>query len=36
MVFFKGELLGGLDIVSEMVENGEFAQVVAEARSPMV
>ncbi|KAG0272917.1 Glutaredoxin 3 [Linnemannia exigua] len=34
MVFFKGELLGGLDIVSEMVENGEFAQVVAEAKSP--
>ncbi|KAF9945266.1 Glutaredoxin 3 [Mortierella alpina] len=34
MVFFKGELLGGLDIVTEMVENGEFAQVVAEAKSP--
>ncbi|KAF9116320.1 Glutaredoxin 3 [Mortierella sp. GBA39] len=34
MVFFKGELLGGLDIVSEMVENGEFAQVVAEAKVP--
>ncbi|KAF9580226.1 Glutaredoxin 3 [Lunasporangiospora selenospora] len=32
MVFFKGELLGGLDIVTEMVENGEFAQVVAEAK----
>ncbi|KAF9080453.1 Glutaredoxin 3 [Mortierella sp. GBA35] len=34
MVFFKGELLGGLDIVTEMVENGEFAQVVAEAKVP--
>lgn len=34
MVFFKGELLGGLDIVTEMVENGEFQQVVAEAKSP--
>ncbi|KAF9115486.1 Glutaredoxin 3 [Mortierella sp. AM989] len=34
MVFFKGELLGGLDIVTEMVENGEFSQVVAEAKSP--
>ncbi|KAF9916274.1 Glutaredoxin 3 [Linnemannia zychae] len=34
MVFFKGELLGGLDIVTEMVENGEFAQVVAAAKSP--
>ncbi|KAG0041707.1 Glutaredoxin 3 [Gryganskiella cystojenkinii] len=36
MVFFKGELLGGLDIVTEMVENGEFLQVVAEAKSPVV
>ncbi|KAF9172015.1 Glutaredoxin 3 [Mortierella sp. AD011] len=35
MVFFKGELLGGLDIITEMVENGEFAQVVAEAKSPV-
>ncbi|KAI7824639.1 thioredoxin-like protein [Gamsiella multidivaricata] len=35
MVFFKGELLGGLDIITEMVENGEFTQVVAEAKSPV-
>ncbi|KAI1290719.1 Glutaredoxin 3 [Mortierella claussenii] len=35
MVFFKGELLGGLDIITEMVENGEFAQVVAEAKFPV-
>ncbi|KAF8923016.1 thioredoxin-like protein [Dissophora ornata] len=34
MVFFKGELLGGLDIITEMVENGEFTQVVAEVKSP--
>ncbi|KAG0303046.1 Glutaredoxin 3 [Dissophora globulifera] len=32
MVFFKGELLGGLDIITEMVENGEFAQVSAEVK----
>ncbi|GJJ79204.1 monothiol glutaredoxin [Entomortierella parvispora] len=36
MVFFKGELLGGLDIITEMVENGEFSQVVAEAKLPAV
>ncbi|KAF8984496.1 Glutaredoxin 3 [Entomortierella lignicola] len=35
MVFFKGELLGGLDIITEMVENGEFSQVVAEVKSPV-
>ncbi|KAG0223378.1 Glutaredoxin 3 [Actinomortierella wolfii] len=34
MVFFKGELLGGLDIITEMIENGEFAQVVSEAKAP--
>ncbi|KAF9913796.1 Glutaredoxin 3 [Lobosporangium transversale] len=34
MVFFKGELLGGLDIITEMIDNGEFAQVVVEAKSP--
>ncbi|KAF9438707.1 Glutaredoxin 3 [Entomortierella beljakovae] len=34
MVFFKGELLGGLDIISEMVENGEFTQVVSEVKTP--
>ncbi|CAO3594532.1 unnamed protein product [Absidia cylindrospora] len=28
MLFFKGELLGGLDIVKEMVESGEFDQVL--------
>ncbi|KAF9975169.1 Glutaredoxin 3, partial [Modicella reniformis] len=33
MVFFKGELLGGLDIITEMVENGEFAQVVTQVNS---
>ena len=25
----KGELVGGLDIVKEMVENGEFRELVA-------
>ncbi|KAF9166487.1 Glutaredoxin 3 [Actinomortierella ambigua] len=34
MVFFKGELLGGLDILTEMIENGEFAQVVSEVKVP--
>ncbi|KAI8351412.1 hypothetical protein B0O80DRAFT_428062 [Mortierella sp. GBAus27b] len=33
MVFFKGELLGGLDVVTEMVENGEFSQVTTEVTS---
>ncbi|KAL1920529.1 uncharacterized protein VTP21DRAFT_906 [Calcarisporiella thermophila] len=28
MLFHKGELLGGLDIVKEMVENGEFEEVL--------
>ncbi|ORX51182.1 glutaredoxin [Hesseltinella vesiculosa] len=28
MLFYKGELLGGLDIVKEMVESGEFDQVL--------
>ncbi|OZJ03447.1 hypothetical protein BZG36_03178 [Bifiguratus adelaidae] len=28
MLFYKGELLGGLDIVKEMIESGEFDQVV--------
>ncbi|KAI8988448.1 thioredoxin-like protein [Mycotypha africana] len=28
MLFFKGELLGGLDIVKEMIESGEFDQVL--------
>lgn len=28
MLFYKGELLGGLDIVKEMIESGEFDQVL--------
>ncbi|KAG1471699.1 hypothetical protein G6F56_001971 [Rhizopus delemar] len=28
MLFYKGELLGGLDIVKEMIESGEFDQVI--------
>lgn len=28
MVFYKGELLGGLDIIKEMIETGDFDQVV--------
>ncbi|KAI8060082.1 thioredoxin-like protein [Gongronella butleri] len=28
MLFYKGELLGGLDIVKEMIETGEFDQVL--------
>ncbi|CAO3635731.1 unnamed protein product [Cunninghamella echinulata] len=28
MLFYKGELLGGLDIVKEMVQSGEFDQVL--------
>ncbi|KAI7867720.1 thioredoxin-like protein [Spinellus fusiger] len=28
MLFYKGELLGGLDIIKEMVESGEFNQVL--------
>ncbi|KAI9352312.1 glutaredoxin-3 [Zopfochytrium polystomum] len=32
-LYAKGELLGGLDIVKEMIENGEFAETIpAEAR----
>ncbi|CAO3674486.1 unnamed protein product [Umbelopsis vinacea] len=29
MLFYKGELLGGLDIVKEMIASGEFDQVVS-------
>lgn len=28
MLFYKGELLGGLDIVKEMIQSGEFDQVL--------
>ncbi|KAI8099204.1 thioredoxin-like protein [Halteromyces radiatus] len=28
MLFYKGELLGGLDIVKDMIESGEFDQVL--------
>ncbi|KAI9264747.1 thioredoxin-like protein [Sporodiniella umbellata] len=28
MLFYKGELLGGLDIIKEMIESGEFDQVI--------
>ncbi|OAD79737.1 hypothetical protein PHYBLDRAFT_139764 [Phycomyces blakesleeanus NRRL 1555(-)] len=28
MLFYKGELLGGLDIIKEMIESGEFDQVL--------
>ncbi|KAI9484021.1 MAG: thioredoxin-like protein [Benjaminiella poitrasii] len=28
MLFYKGELLGGLDIIKEMIETGEFDQVL--------
>ncbi|KAF9177436.1 Glutaredoxin 3 [Haplosporangium sp. Z 767] len=33
MVFFEGDLIGGLDLVTEMIENGEFAQVVAKVKA---
>ncbi|KAG2174526.1 hypothetical protein INT44_006789 [Umbelopsis vinacea] len=29
MLFYKGELLGGLDIVKEMIASGEFDQVIS-------
>ena len=28
-VYIDGELIGGLDIVKEMIENGEFQEMVA-------